>query len=113
MPKIIAVVLTITVFEIGGNVMALSRRPDAAPEAFDRVQPNPSLLAYGRKIFVARCASCHGEGGDKPLARGVPLSARILDPNVVAKMVRSRLMDAATRDREAVTAYILTLSKRQ
>jgi len=68
----------------------------------------PALVAAdGRALFVARCASCHNERGDKPLKDGPPLSQRPLTRKQVAGFVKSRLAQATPEEQRAVTDYIL------
>ncbi len=64
------------------------------------------LLAAGKKLFVARCAKCHGESGDKPLSTGLPLSQRELSGEELARAVSGRLKNAPDEDKRAVTLYI-------
>ena len=69
------------------------------------------LLAKGKELFLARCARCHGENGDKPLRNGVPLSERGLSGDVIARAVKGRLADGTDEERRAVTLYIGGLVK--
>ncbi len=69
------------------------------------------LLAAGREIFLERCASCHNEGGDKPLKTGAPLKERALSTEVIAQAVSGRLRDRTEDERRAVTLYISNLMK--
>ena len=69
------------------------------------------LLAKGKELFVARCARCHGENGDKTLRTGVPLSERGLSSDVIARAVKGRLRDGTEEERRAVTLYISSLMK--
>ena len=64
------------------------------------------LLTAGKKLFVQRCAQCHGERGDKPLPTGVPLSQRKLMPEQLVRSVKGRLQDSTEEDRRAVQLYI-------
>ena len=48
------------------------------------------LLAAGKEIFHERCASCHNDGGDKPLKTGAPLNERGLSMEVIAQAVKDR-----------------------
>ena len=67
------------------------------------------LLAAGKEIFLERCASCHNEGGDKPLTTGPPLNERGLSSDVIAQAVKGRLRDRTEDERRAVTLYISSL----
>ena len=69
------------------------------------------LLAEGRDIFIARCASCHDEHGDKPLKTGLPLNERALSDDKIARMVDGRLRQKTEEERRAVTLYISSLMK--
>jgi len=62
----------------------------------------------GKELFVARCASCHNESGDKPLRVGLPLAQRKLLREVVAKAVQGRVKDKSPAERDAVVGYILS-----
>ena len=64
------------------------------------------LLTAGKKLFVQRCAQCHGERGDKPLPTGVPLSQRKLMPEQLARSLKGRLQDSTEEQRRAVQLYI-------
>lgn len=75
----------------------------AAPASDDR------LLSIGKKLFVQRCASCHNERGDKPLATGLPLIQRKLDNAVVERAVRARLKSNTADQQRAVALYIESL----
>jgi mono/diheme cytochrome c family protein len=69
------------------------------------------LLAAGKEIFLERCASCHNEGGDKPLKTGAPLNERGLSMEVIAQAVNGRLRNRTEDERRAVTLYISSLMK--
>ncbi len=69
------------------------------------------LLAKGKELFLARCARCHGENGDKPLRTGVPLSARELSTDQITRAVKGRLRDGTEKERRVVTLYISSLMK--
>ncbi len=71
-----------------------------------------TALAAGKKIFVERCAKCHGEDGTKPLEGGPALSERKLTDEQLGKMVRGRLKDAPEEQQRAVTEYIRSLQKK-
>jgi len=61
---------------------------------------------------VARCGSCHGERGDKPLSSGRPLSERALTSEKIAETVKSRMPRASDDERRAVAAYIASIVKK-
>ncbi len=83
-----------------------AQRPDQAPP---RAKPREELLATGKKLFVERCASCHGERGDRPLRTGLPLSRRKLAIQQIEKAVNGRFRDKTESKRRGVTLYIRTL----
>jgi mono/diheme cytochrome c family protein len=60
----------------------------------------------GKALFVARCASCHNENGNKPLPTGLPLSERKLSEQTITKAVRGRLKQNSDAERQAVAKYI-------
>jgi mono/diheme cytochrome c family protein len=68
-------------------------------------------LAKGKELFLARCARCHNERGDKPLRSGAPLNARGLSTDEIARAVSGRLRDKTEEERRAVTLYISNLMK--
>jgi mono/diheme cytochrome c family protein len=67
------------------------------------------LLAEGKELFLARCARCHNERGDKPLKTGSPLNERRLPTDEIARAVNGRLRDKTEEERRAVTLYIGSL----
>jgi mono/diheme cytochrome c family protein len=69
------------------------------------------LLAAGKELFMARCARCHDERGDKALKTGPPLNERGLSMEEVARAVNGRLRDKTAEERRAVTLYISSLMK--
>ena len=86
------------------HAQSAASHPTSAGEA-------SSLLAAGKEIFLERCASCHNEGGDKPLKTGAPLNKRGLSTEVIAQAVNGRLRDRTEDERRAVTLYISSLMK--
>ena len=42
-------------------------------------------LERGKELFMAHCASCHNERGDKALDKGLPLNQRALADEVIRK----------------------------
>ena len=64
------------------------------------------LLAIGKDLFVARCASCHNERGDKPLSTGPPLNQRKLSREVIERNVTGRFKSATAEQRQGVALYI-------
>ena len=83
--------------------------PPAPPRTFHpQVSTDQSdrLLTAGKKLFVQRCARCHGDRGDKPLPTGLPLSQRKLMPEQLTRSVKGRLQDSTEEQRRAVQLYI-------
>jgi len=91
----------------GGQAKGAAPAPVKTAEA-----PSEAELALGKKIFVAKCASCHGEDGKKPVGEGLPLSERTLSDEGLAKMVRGRLKSSPENEQKAVTAYIRSIQKK-
>lgn len=91
---------------------ALSQAPDQ-PAAPLSPEERTRLLAEGKDIFMARCASCHDEHGDKPLKSGPPLNERALPADKIARMVDGRLRQKSDEERRAVTLYISSLMIRK
>ena len=73
---------------------------------------SPPGTAQGKKIFVERCAKCHGDDGTKPLDSGPPLAERKLSDEQLAKNVRGRLKSAPEDQQRAVAAYIRSFQKK-
>jgi mono/diheme cytochrome c family protein len=82
-------------------------QPTAPPSPVERTR----LLAQGKEIFMARCASCHDEHGDKPLKSGPPLNERGLSSEKIARLLNGRLRQKTEEERRAVTLYISSLMK--
>jgi len=74
-------------------------------------QERAGLVAAGKELFMARCARCHDERGDKPLKAGPPLNERGLSSEQIARAVSGRLRDKTEEERRAVTLYISSLMK--
>ena len=64
------------------------------------------VLTAGKKLFIQRCARCHGERGEKSLSTGLPLSQRKLTPEHLAPSVNGRLQNSTEEQRRAVQSYI-------
>ena len=97
---------------LGSEAAQPGASPHGPPAPPRTVHPQVStdqgdrLLTAGKKLFVQRCAQCHGERGDKPLPTGVPLSQRKLMPEQLARSLKGRLQDSTEEDRRAVQLYI-------
>ena len=70
------------------------------------------LLGIGKQIFVARCASCHNERGDKPLHAGLPLSERKLTREQIQRGAGGRLSGKTDEEKQAVALYIESFMKK-
>jgi mono/diheme cytochrome c family protein len=108
-----ALVFSVTLLGFAGRIAIRARGAGQAPAA-DRLlseQERARLLATGKELFMARCARCHNELGDKPLKTGPPLNERGLSTGEIARAVNGRLRDKAGEERLAVTLYISSLMK--
>jgi mono/diheme cytochrome c family protein len=111
-----ALVLSVTLLGFAGGIAIRARSTGQAPSAPSDNEP-PSeqararLLATGKDLFMARCARCHDERGDKPLKTGPPLNQRALSTEQIARAVSGRLRDNTEEERRAVTLYISSLMK--
>ena len=97
---------------LGSEAAQPGANPHGPPAPPRTVHPQVStdqgdrLLTAGKKLFVQRCARCHGERGEKSLSTGLPLSQRKLMPEQLARSVKGRLQDSTEEDRRAVQLYI-------
>src|SRR5258707_10032468 len=108
-----ALVFSLTVLGFAGGMAIRARGVGQAPAADQQPseQERGRLLATGKELFMARCARCHDERGDKPLKTGPPLNERGLSTDEIARAVNGRLRDKTGEERGAVTLYISTLMK--
>ena len=91
-----------------------ARAPSPTPSSVDQSlapEERTRVLAQGKELFMARCASCHAERGDKPLKSGPPLNERRLSVEEIAGAVKGRLREKTEEERRAVTLYISSLMK--
>jgi mono/diheme cytochrome c family protein len=112
MPRRMAVLLFATALAgLAGGLARHVRGAAQAPAADQRLsgEERVRLFAKGKELFLARCAKCHDERGDKPLRTGLPLSERGLANDQIAQAVKGRLRDRTEEERRAVTLYISTL----
>jgi mono/diheme cytochrome c family protein len=105
-------VLVLAVAALGWAVRA--RGSGAVRRARDREQAatgakREQLFAKGKGIFVAKCARCHNERGDKELSSGKPLRERGLGTAAIAKAVNGRLSKGTDEERRAVALYVASL----
>jgi len=68
-------------------------------------------LAVGKKVFVARCGSCHDADGSKTLPEGLPLNKRPITDEKLTRNVNGRLKDTSEAERAAVLEYIKSFRK--
>jgi mono/diheme cytochrome c family protein len=114
-----ALVLSVTFLGFAGGFAIRARSTAQAPTAHSAPSDNEPLseksrarlLATGKELFMARCARCHDERGDKPLKTGPPLNQRGLSSEQIARAVSGRLRDNTEEERRAVTLYIASLMK--
>jgi len=102
-----------TLLGLAGGIAIHARGTGQAPAADQRLlhEDRTRLLAKGKELFLARCARCHDERGDKPLKTGPPLNERALSTDEIARAVNGRLRDKTEEERRAVTLYISSLMK--
>jgi len=99
---------------VAGVLIAMhggQRIPEAKPAVTKQDQER--LLAIGKKLFIERCAKCHDERGDKPLASGPPLSERDLQEEQIARAVAGRFRDKSDEQKRAVVLYIKSFVKKR
>ena len=108
-----APVMFVTLLGFAGGTAIRVRGLGQAPAADQprSEQQHAQLLATGKELFMARCARCHDERGDKPLKTGPPLNERGLSSEQIARAVSGRLRDKTEEERHAVTLYISSLMK--
>ncbi len=108
-----ALVLSLTLLGFAGGIVIRARSTGQAPSSDQPLsdQARARLLATGKELFMARCARCHDERGDKPLKTGLPLNQRGLSSEQIARAVSGRLRDNTEEERRAVTLYISSLMK--
>ena len=108
-----ALVFSVTLLGSLGGI-AIRVRSASQGQASDQPlseEDRARMLASGKELFMARCARCHDEHGDKPLKTGPPLNQRGLSSEQIARAVNGRLRDKTEEERRAVTLYISSLMK--
>ncbi len=104
----------ILILSFASLFIAYAQSPQASSGITPAVQSESvNLLRTGRKLFVEKCGSCHGERGDKALSTGAPLSERKLPEEKVATAVAGRLKGKTAEQKRAVTLYIMDLMKKE
>jgi mono/diheme cytochrome c family protein len=108
-----ALVFSVTLLGFAGGIAIRVPGARQAPAADQppSEQERARLLSTGKELFLARCARCHNERGDKPLKTGPPLNERGLSTDEIARAVNGRLRDKTGEERRAVTLYISSLMK--
>jgi mono/diheme cytochrome c family protein len=110
--KTATVLFAITLLAFAGGIARYARgASQAAADQPLRGEERTGRLAKGKELFLARCARCHNERGDKPLKTGPPLNERGLSTDEIARAVNGRLRDKTEEERRAVTLYISSLMK--
>ena len=98
-------------FNLAGGPSGAAAKAPALPQQSSPATPNASLV-LGKKVFVERCAKCHGVAGAEPLAGGPPLNERKLTDEQLTKNVRGRLKGSPEEEQRAVAAYIRSFQKK-
>jgi mono/diheme cytochrome c family protein len=108
-----AVVFSVALLGFAGGIAVRGRGVGQALASDQPLseQEHARLLATGKELFIARCARCHDERGDKPLKTGMPLNQRGLSSEQIARAVSGRLREKTDEERRAVTLYISSLMK--
>jgi len=108
-----ALVISVTLLGFAGGIAIRARGAgqEHAPDQLQSEQEGARWLATGKELFLARCARCHDERGDKALKTGPPLNERGLSRDEIARAVNGRLRDKTPEERRAVTLYISGLMK--
>jgi mono/diheme cytochrome c family protein len=108
-----ALVFSVALLGFAGGIAIRARVVGQSPASDQPLseQERARQLAIGKDLFMARCARCHDERGDKPLKTGLPLNQRGLSSEQIARAVSGRLRDKTDEERRAVTLYISSLMK--
>ena len=93
MPGRSATLLLAAVLGCASGISGVHARPSTAHDQPLSDEERARLLVKGRELFVARCARCHNERGDKPLKSGPPLNERELSTEVIGRAVSGRLRE--------------------
>jgi mono/diheme cytochrome c family protein len=111
--RTVALLFATTLLGFAGGIARYTRGAVQVPAADQPLshEERARLLAKGKELFLARCARCHDERGDKPLKTGSPLNERRLPTDEIARAVNGRLRDKTEEERRAVTLYISSLMK--
>ena len=79
------------------------QRPSPHPDAGEQ----SAGLAQGKAIFVSRCSTCHDDNGNKKLADGTTLLARLAQSKDPEARLGTRLKNP--QERRQVTLYIRSM----
>jgi mono/diheme cytochrome c family protein len=111
--RTMALLLATVLVGFAGGIAIRARGADQAPAADQPLseQERGRHFVKGKELFLARCARCHDERGDKPLKTGPPLNERGLSSEQISRAVNGRLRDKPEEERRAVTLYISSLMK--
>src|SRR5437899_11215162 len=110
-----ALLFAATLLGFAGGIASYARGAGQAPAADQSLshEERARLLAKGKELFLARCARCHDERGDKPLKTGPPLNARGLSTDEIARAGNRRLRAKTEQQRRPVSPYSSSLMKRR
>lgn len=68
-----------------------------------------ATLSLGKKVFVARCSSCHGADASKTLPDGTSLVERLAGKNDVKAALAGRLRKLPEQEQRTVLLYVNSL----
>ncbi len=111
--KTVTLGILLLLLSMAGLLIARREGQEKVPQAKPVVttEEKERLLAVGKKLFMERCAKCHDERGDKPLASGPPLNERNLPEEQIARAVSGRFRDKPEEEKRAVVLYIKSFMK--
>jgi mono/diheme cytochrome c family protein len=108
-----ALVFSVALLDFAGGIATRARgagQVHASDQPLSELE-RARLLAAGKELFMAECARCHDERGDKALKTGPPMNERGPSTDEIARAVNGRLRDKTPEERRAVTLYISSLIK--
>ena len=65
-----------------------------------------ATVSLGKKVFVARCSSCHGEDASKGLPDGTSLVERLAGKDDLPAALAGRLRKLPEQEQHAVLLYV-------
>src|SRR5438132_1074632 len=110
--RTVALLYATTLLGFAGGIARYTRGAVQVPAA-DRPlshEERARLLATGKELFLARCARCHDERGDKPLKTPRQECAEN-DPGDVGRMKRQNAGPAIARYNPAATTVLKWATK--